>query len=341
MKYKMLVVDDEPANVRLVDRLFRGNFEVLGASSGPEALEILAVHDVAVIISDQRMPGMTGIEFLKRAAEMRPRSVRIIITGYTDVNALVEAINSGVVYKYVTKPWENSDLAQTVDRAVDHYEAMRSEHQLNSENSRLKQRLDVAHRRFLTVLQQLLAETDIHDGRTLEMVHELAVKIAQDLNFEDEELRQLSLAVFISAAARYRLSGYLRIDRDGMSAEDRALVKEKREWALQLLDGEFEFEEAAAAARFIPENFDGSGFDGLVGEQIPLLSQVIAVALEYCEMTVGEEAVDGTTASHQISARSGLWFDPLVVTAFNRVMESPANRPEMRMPNNDAVGILN
>src|SRR5580765_3280532 len=110
MKYKILIVDDEAANLRMLERLFRDEYEPIIAESGEEALEMLNHFDVALIISDQRMPGMAGIEFLKKAAEMRPQTVRIILTGYTDVNDLVEAVNSGVLYKYLVKPWINTDL---------------------------------------------------------------------------------------------------------------------------------------------------------------------------------------------------------------------------------------
>ena len=79
MSYKILIVDDEPANLRLLERLFRREYQIVAATSGAEALELLERHDVAVILSDQRMPGMTGIEFLKRAAEMRQHTVRIIL----------------------------------------------------------------------------------------------------------------------------------------------------------------------------------------------------------------------------------------------------------------------
>ena len=120
MKYKILFVDDESPNLRLLERLFRDSYELFTAESGARALEILAVHDIAVIISDQRMPEMTGIDFLKKAAEMRPQTVRIMLTGYTDAEALVEAINSGVVYKYLTKPWNNDELRNTLKRALQH-----------------------------------------------------------------------------------------------------------------------------------------------------------------------------------------------------------------------------
>src|SRR5690349_4159109 len=109
MAYKLMIVDDEPANLRLLERLFRNDFNVLTAESGAEALSLLEQHDVALIIMDQRMPGMSGIELLKRTTAIRPHMVRIILTGYTDVESLVEAINSGQVYRYVTKPWNSGD----------------------------------------------------------------------------------------------------------------------------------------------------------------------------------------------------------------------------------------
>src|ERR671929_1007493 len=137
MTFKILIVDDEPANLRLLERLFRREYQVFAAPSGEEALRLLEQHDVALLITDQRMPGMTGIELLKRTADTRPHMVRIILTGYTDVGALVEAINCGQVYKYVTKPWSNEDLRQTVVRAVEHYETSKARHELALTNERL------------------------------------------------------------------------------------------------------------------------------------------------------------------------------------------------------------
>src|SRR5437868_9903096 len=134
MKNKILIVDDEPANLRMLERLFRADYDIITAVSGHEGLELLTHHDVALILSDQRMPGMSGIDFLKRAAQMRQHTVRIILTGYTDVNDLVEAINSGIIYKYITKPWINTDLRQSVKRGIEHYEATKKQYLLVQEN---------------------------------------------------------------------------------------------------------------------------------------------------------------------------------------------------------------
>jgi DNA-binding NtrC family response regulator len=141
MSYKILIVDDEPANLRTLARLFRDQYQVLTAGSGVEALELLDQHDVALLITDQRMPEMTGIELLKKTVSLRPRMVRMILTGYTDVEALVEAINCGAVYRYVTKPWNNDELRLTVKRALEHFETNKKSHSLEHMNYRLIARL--------------------------------------------------------------------------------------------------------------------------------------------------------------------------------------------------------
>lgn len=121
-KAKLLVVDDEPDNLDLLYRTFRREFQVLRANNGVEALEVLATEgEVAVIISDQRMPEMKGTEFLSRTVPQFPNTVRIILTGFTDVEDLVEAINAGQVYRYITKPWDPAELQNVVLKAAEQY----------------------------------------------------------------------------------------------------------------------------------------------------------------------------------------------------------------------------
>ncbi|MEB3211000.1 MAG: response regulator, partial [Leptolyngbyaceae bacterium] len=127
-KPKILVVDDEPDNLDLLYRTFRRGFRVLRANSGVEALEILKEEgEVAVIISDQRMPEMKGTEFLSKTVPQFPNTVRIILTGFTDVEDLVDAINSGQVYKYITKPWDPDELQTVVSHAADTYQSLRGQ----------------------------------------------------------------------------------------------------------------------------------------------------------------------------------------------------------------------
>ncbi|MDZ7958731.1 MAG: response regulator [Aulosira sp. DedQUE10] len=125
-KLKILVVDDEPDNLDLLYRTFRRDFQVLKADSGMNALQMLAAEgEVAVIISDQRMPEMKGTEFLSKTVPQFPDTVRIILTGFTDIEDLVEAINAGQVYKYITKPWDPGELKAVVQRAAETYDLLK------------------------------------------------------------------------------------------------------------------------------------------------------------------------------------------------------------------------
>ncbi len=126
-KPKILVVDDEPDNLDLLYRTFYRDYKVLRATSGPAGLELLAREaEISVIISDQRMPIMSGTEFLSLTATQYPDIIRIILTGYTDVEDLVEAINAGKVFKYVTKPWEAEELKAVVRQALDTHNVLRA-----------------------------------------------------------------------------------------------------------------------------------------------------------------------------------------------------------------------
>lgn len=122
MKHTILCVDDESDNIDALERLFRTKYRVLKATSGSDALKHLDKDRVTVIISDQRMPSMTGVEFLAKSLKTHPDAIRILLTGYADIEVVIEAINSGRIYRYVNKPWDPVDLVNTVDKAVERFE---------------------------------------------------------------------------------------------------------------------------------------------------------------------------------------------------------------------------
>lgn len=157
----ILVVDDEIDNLDLLKRTFRREYNVHTANSAMDALKLLENREFAVIVSDQRMPEMTGVELLQRAREKYPLTIRILLTGYTDINALVDAINMGHVYRYVTKPWSREEIVMTVKRAVEHYETTKQNFRLLDElkikNEQLEnsyrelKRLDELKTRFMVI----------------------------------------------------------------------------------------------------------------------------------------------------------------------------------------------
>ena len=187
-KPKLLVVDDEPDNLDLLYRTFHREFKVLRAENGPIALDLLAKEgDIAVIISDQRMPLMSGTEFLSLTATQYPDIMRIILTGYTDVEDLVEAINSGKVFKYVTKPWDDDELKGVVRQAADTHNvlktrtrelrrSLRQESLLNAVTSTI--RSDLSYRQILHTIGETV-------GHILE-VSSCVVRPLQDGRMDDD-----------------------------------------------------------------------------------------------------------------------------------------------------------
>ena len=124
MKRDILYVDDEPSNLIVFEAAFEEQFNVITCRSAEEALSYLAQHPVPVVVADQRMPEMTGVDLLSRARGECPEAVRIIFTGYADIKAVVDAVNRGEIYRYLTKPWDPDELAAVLRRACEHYEVL-------------------------------------------------------------------------------------------------------------------------------------------------------------------------------------------------------------------------
>ncbi len=141
----LLLVDDEPANLELLERTLRHEGSILTAASGEEAMSTIDRADIDLLISDQRMPRITGVRVAEHLQVRNPLAVRILLTGYTDTADLLDAINRGEVYRYLTKPWDPTDLLVTVRRALEAYELRRQRarmiDELAAKNAALSERL--------------------------------------------------------------------------------------------------------------------------------------------------------------------------------------------------------
>jgi class 3 adenylate cyclase len=115
--FNILYVDDEEQNLVSFKATFRREYNIFTALSGTEGLEIMHHHPINIIITDQRMPGMTGIQFLEKVLPVYPDTIRMILTGFSDVEAIIEAINTGRVFRYITKPWDEQELRMTIENA--------------------------------------------------------------------------------------------------------------------------------------------------------------------------------------------------------------------------------
>jgi response regulator RpfG family c-di-GMP phosphodiesterase len=145
----VLYIDDEPHNLTSFKASFRRNFNIYTVEEAAEARKILENKEVHVILSDQRMPKMTGIEFFESILEAFPDPIRILVTGYTDINAVIDAINRGQVYKYLTKPWSEDDVRHAIEKAHEVY-------RLRKENEELTNKLIDANAKLEFLARQNL-----------------------------------------------------------------------------------------------------------------------------------------------------------------------------------------
>lgn len=148
-KIKILYVDDEENNLQAFKATFRRDYKIFLAISAKVGEEILAKEDIDIIITDQRMPEKTGVEFLESIIPIHPRPIRLLLTGYTDIQAVIDAINKGQVYHYLTKPWEEDYLRTVIKNAFEVYA-------LRRENERLTSALLKANEQLEFLLRQNL-----------------------------------------------------------------------------------------------------------------------------------------------------------------------------------------
>lgn len=312
---KVLLVDDEPNITKALRRLLMevDQYQILIASSGADALKLLEENlDVGVIISDQRMPQMTGVEFLAQARKLAPDAVRILLTGYADIEASVNAINKGAVFRYLTKPWEDHDLLGVIAEAARSFQLIAENERLNklvakqnSElqewNSRLKQRV-LDHTAQIRAKGDALAESNLHlrnsfretiealsnlieirDRRTSGHSHnvtKLVTAIAAELQLDDSETEKIRSAALLHDIGKIglpeHLLGVLPVQMTEKDLDEYRLHPIRGQAAIDMVPT---LRDVGVIIRHHHEHIDGSGFpDELRGRRIPLGSRMICVA---------------------------------------------------------------
>jgi diguanylate cyclase (GGDEF)-like protein/PAS domain S-box-containing protein len=193
----LLLVDDEPNVISSLKRLFRQDgHAIVTANSGAEGLAVLATQKVDVIISDQRMPGMTGVEFLREAKLKYPDTIRIVLSGYTELQSVTDAINEGAIYRFLTKPWDDAQLREQISKAFKHKELLEENQQLDIKIRTTNQELVAANRHLGDVIHSTRQQIDA-DSTSLAIVREALEFIPTPvLGLDDEQV-----VIFANAAA--------------------------------------------------------------------------------------------------------------------------------------------
>lgn len=180
--YTILIVDDEPVNLESLERTFHKDYQVFSTTSAGKALNIFRRENIHLIIADQRMPEMTGIELLEKIKKVSPHPIRMVLSAYTDVEYLINAINRGEVYRYITKPWEPDELRITIRKALEHYQANMDRLELTQVLRKRNAELDSRNKSLQAALKKL-GETQekLVEMERFSMVGKMAGMIIHDL----------------------------------------------------------------------------------------------------------------------------------------------------------------
>ena len=345
----LLLVDDEPGVISSLRRLLRPlKYEVLAANGGAEALQLLESAHVDVIISDMRMPNMDGAEFLSRSRAIAPDTIRILLTGYSEVEAVVRAVNEGHVYHYLHKPWDDQDLLLTIQRALEQLslqrEAERLSRLLQQQNEKLAS-FNMAlerevHARTEEIRQTVMflegAQQDLKSNfltmvkvcaNMVEMrcglpghsarIGELARQLGAALGMSDYACNELLMAGLLHGIGKLFLpDALLKTPIARMSPHDAKLYHLHPLQCQMALSPVSQLGAVQAMIRHQYERFDGRGTpDGLFGESIPLGSRILALARDVEDLRIGAIAPQKMSDAQILStvrAQSGIRYDPVV-----------------------------
>jgi response regulator RpfG family c-di-GMP phosphodiesterase len=375
--YRILCIDDEPNILASLVRVFRPHgYVVATATSGDEALAMLEREPADVVISDMRMPGMDGTAVLEQVRARWPDTVRLLLTGHSDIDATIGAINRGEIHRYIGKPWNEAELLLIVRQALERKSleghkrrlealARKQNGELKALNATLEQKValrtaelqdavgalavsnDKLKANFLTSLKVFSTLIEMREAESAghsRRVTDMARKIGERMGIDAADAQDLLLAGLLHDIGKIGLSdATLRLARDASDGDiPLAFYKYplRSEQALTPLEG---LRGAAVIIRAHRERFDGRGYpEGLAGTAIPLGARILAVAKDYDASQIGtlsRHRMPAEAARGRIAQGRGTLYDPEVVDVLLSVLDA-ADAPaplDMRIELSDLV----
>lgn len=357
----ILIVDDEELILFAVKELLSAeDYHVSTALNAEEALMRLQEQKFALVLTDQRMPGMSGLEFLQKARQIQPDVTRVLMTGALDLATVIDAINQGEIYRFIVKPWIKEELLATVKNAVQRYE-------LIEQNTRLQQATQAMNRELASLNQSLaqkvtreaqqnrqLAEMNQALEQNLQRSVELCLKtmatfypslgvqakrvlelcqsMAEGLQLPANQRQVLEISALLHdvglVGVPRRLIRLWQKNPEVLSSAELALVQQHPVMGQELASFIHNLSEVGDIIRYHHERFDGTGYpDKLAGENIPWLARLLAVAATYA----GFEGSDAD-AIDTIRRESGRAFDPEAVRVLIRYLRPTTPRKEREVP---------
>lgn len=361
--FTILCVDDEPNILSALRRLFRPQgYTVKVAGSGAEGLAVIDAEQVDLIISDMRMPGMDGAAFLAEACKRQPDAVRLLLTGYADMESTIAAINAGHIARYISKPWNDQDVLLTVREALERRALQREKtrlealtqaqnEELRSLNASLEQKVEArtvelrsAHEKlkqnFLTSIRVFSNLIELREGAVCghsRRVADLARKLAVRLGMKPTEVQDVMLAGLLHDVGKIGLPDELLSKPvSHMSGDELGQWRKHPTAGQNALMGLENLRQAATYIRAHHERWDGQGFpDRLSGLTIPYGARIIAVANDFDGLQIGTlspRRLKPEEAVAFIQQNRGKRYCPQVVDAFLEIM---GTNEQMTLPGHE------
>ena len=352
-EHTVLFVDDEVNILKALQRLLRTeNMRVLCASRPQEALEILERQPVQVVVSDQRMPEMSGVDLLSRVRKLHPDLVRMMLTGYTEMDVAIDAINRGEIYRLMTKPWNDAELRATIRQAFDHADLKAEIKRLNQvsreQNLKLQdmnrnletnvrertrqladkhQELRDAYVQTIAALANAVDAKDAYTRGHSERVGVYASKVAREMGHEKDLIERVYIAGLLHDVGKIGVRDAVITKPGRLTPEEYAEVERHPEIGAKILEPVDFLADIVPCVRHHHEWFDGCdrGYPlHLRGNQIPLPSRIILVADTVEAMTSDRpyrKALPLHVVYSELTKYSGSQFDPGCVEAMLRLLD--------------------
>ena len=317
-RYKILIVDDEPDNLQLLYRTLRRDYDVTKAQGPLEALDIVKENQFNCILSDHKMPDMDGVEFLKRTYDMYPDTIRLLVTAYSDVEILMNAINYAKIYRYIKKPYSPEELLHIVQLALEYY-------QLKEDNKKLIVDLKDL---FSGTINAIMDALDSKDSYTLGRSRRVAFytsKIIAAMDLTKTEKATIELAALLHDIGMIGVQEDILHKVEKLTDEEREEIRKHVFYSVKILEDIKQLDKVTDIIKYHHEFYNGAGYPfGVRGEEIPLGARIIAIADAYDSLVSFRPYRDWLTPEEAlkiIEQKRGEQFDPKILDIFESVVD--------------------
>lgn len=306
--HTLLLVDDEINNLQLLKRTFHGKYNILTATNGKEGLEVLQnnLENVSLIVSDHKMPVMEGTEFLEKANKIAPDVIKILLTGFSDIEILMDAVNKCNLFQYILKPFDPAELEQVIENGIKKFDL------ISSKSSILKDLKELFYRTIKSIASTLDAKDPYTHGHSLRVTM-YSLILATELGFSDKTLEDIEVAGLLHDIGKIGIPQNILCKPGKLTDEEFAIMKSHPQNSEKLIASIKKLKEISSWLKAHHERWDGNGYpDHLKGEQIPVFARIIALADTYDAMTSTRSyrvALSHETAMAEIERCAGSQFD--------------------------------